>query len=302
MYSLLKAAGIRSYYALVKAGDNDHFLIEDFPCNQFNHVILCVPLQKDTVWLECTNQTMPTGYLSEFTGNRKALLVDETGGILVSTPKYGLHENVLKRELRSKLDEAGNLDMKVSTKYGGIQQDELGGMINTLSKDKLKTILQKSLELESYTLTDFSYEETKTVLPELNEQLQVEVNNYATVSGKRIFIVPNVLNRSNSQFLMDKERVVDIVFNSEWRDEDHCEIEIPEGYQPEAMPQDVSLKTIFGTYSCSVKLSGNKIIYDRVREQFSGRFPATGQAELAQFFDDIYKSDRNKIVLIKKTG
>jgi hypothetical protein len=67
------------------------------------------------------------------------------------------------------------------------------------------------------------------------------------------------------------------------------------------MPKDVSLKTKFGTYNCSIKLNGNKITYHRVREQFSGRFPAKDQNELAKYFDDIYKADRNKIVFVKKT-
>jgi hypothetical protein len=80
MYSLLKAVGIKSYYALIKAGKQDYFLMEDFPSNQFNHAILCVPLQKDTVWLECTSQVQAFGYMGDFTGNRKALIVTEDGG------------------------------------------------------------------------------------------------------------------------------------------------------------------------------------------------------------------------------
>ncbi len=302
MYSLLKAAGIKSYYALVKSGDYDHFLMEDFPSNQFDHVILCVPLQRDTMWLECTSQTIAPGYMSEFTGNRKALLIDEDGGTLVSTPRYGLHENSLVRNVKSRMDAEGNLTMNVSTVYSGVQQDELSMMINGLSKDKIAKVLQRNFELASYNINDFKYQETKTILPELNEQLEITVNNYAAVSGKRIFIVQDILNRWYDKFTLDENRTVDIVLYSEWRDEDNYEIEIPEGYELEAMPQDVSLKTKFGTYSCTAKLNGNKIVYHRVQEQFSGRFPAKDQADLAKFFTDIYKADRSKMVFVKKAG
>lgn len=99
----------------------------------------------------------------------------------------------------------------------------------------------------------------------------------------------------------EEERKIDFVLDYEFRDEDNYEIEVPEGYQLELMPQDISLKTKFGTYSCATKLNGHKIVYHRVREQFSGRFPANDQKELTKFFEDIYKADRAKMVLVKKT-
>ncbi len=94
MYSLLKEAGIFSNYTLVRAGEDDHFFVSDFPCSQFDHVILSVPLKTDTVWLECTSQTLPAGYLSAFTSDRYALVINENGGTLVRTPKYGLKDNL----------------------------------------------------------------------------------------------------------------------------------------------------------------------------------------------------------------
>lgn len=299
MYSLLKAADIKSYYTLVKAGSGQN-IIEDFPSQQFNHVILCVPLQKDTMWLECTSQTLPAGYMSDFTANRKALLIDEQGGTLVSTPRYTIKENVLVRNISGKIDAEGNLQMKVNTNYGGTQQDDLSGMINALSKDKVQKVLQQELDLSTYDINNFKYAENKTSLPELNEQLDVSVSGYATVSGKRLFVVPNILNRSYRKIEVDDQRGIDLLFKEEWRDEDDYEIEIPQGYELEAMPQDLSLKTRFGNYGCTIKLSGNKIIYHRIREQFSGRFPAKDQNDLAKFYEDMYKADRNKIVFVKK--
>ncbi|NOZ46343.1 MAG: DUF3857 domain-containing protein, partial [Chlorobi bacterium] len=61
---LLDAIGIKSYYTLVAAGKKAPEINKNFPSNIFNHVILCIPFEnQDTVWLECTNQNIPFGYL-----------------------------------------------------------------------------------------------------------------------------------------------------------------------------------------------------------------------------------------------
>jgi hypothetical protein len=302
MYSLLRAVDIKSYYTLVRGGRalDDKYLLEDFPSDQFNHIILCVPLSKDTMWLECTSQTEAAGYMGDFTGNRKALLITEDGGKLVTTPRYGIKENIQVRRIQGKIAVDGSLVMNVATTYKGLQQDERSALINQLSKDKVKKYLQEDFELSSYEVNNFKYEQKKNVLPEIDEQLDVVVDNYATITGKRLFITPNILSRGGAKLSLEEERKVDFVLDYEFRDEDNYEIEIPEGYQLEAVPQDVSIKTKFGTYSSIVKLNGSKIVYKRVREQFSGRFPAKDQQDLANFFEDIYKADRSKMVLVKK--
>ena len=64
MHSLLKQFGIISYPALVSSGVYIEPIYKDFPnFQQFDHVILCVPVKKDTIWLECTNQNIPLGSL-----------------------------------------------------------------------------------------------------------------------------------------------------------------------------------------------------------------------------------------------
>lgn len=299
MFSLLKAAGIKSHYALIKAGDFDHFLMEDFPSNQFNHAILCVPLQKDTMWLECTSQFKSAGYMGEFTGNRKALLIDENGGMLVATPRYGLKENTQVRTIKAKLEPDGTLKMNITTNYKGVQQDDLSARIDNLSKELVKKHLEEELQLATYEVNDFTYNMKKATLPEVSEELNVTVSRYATISGKRLFIMPNILSRGGTR-LLEEERAFDFVFDYEFHNEDNGEIEIPDGYEIEAAPQDITIKTKYGNYSMSAKVEGNKIIYKRIREQFSGRFPAKEQKEIIRFFEDIYKADRSRFVLIKK--
>jgi hypothetical protein len=301
MYSLLKAAGIKSYYTLVKAGrdDDDHFLIEDFPVDQFNHIILCVPTQMDTMWLECTSQTTPAGYMGSFTGNRKALLITENGGKLVPTPHYGVKENTQTSSVNGTISKEGDLSFTVKTVYSGEQQDYIQSMINALSKDKVKKELNERLNLSTYDVNDFKYLEKPSSMPSLEEDLAIYVSSYATVSGKRIFIYPNVLNRSGTRISED-ERKLDFVFNYEYRDVDTVQLTIPEGYTLEAVPQNIALKTKYGLYTSTLKIDGNKLFYVRIREQYKGRYPASEKEDLTKFYDTIYKSDRSRVVLVKK--
>lgn len=71
--ALLKEAGIKGYYTIIRAGRNARPIQPNFPSNQFNHVIVSVPNGKDTLWLECTSQTNPFGYQGTFTEDRWAL-------------------------------------------------------------------------------------------------------------------------------------------------------------------------------------------------------------------------------------
>lgn len=299
MYSLLKEAGIKSYYALIKAGKWEHFLHEDLPSNQFNHAILCVPSQKDTIWLECTSQIVPAGYMGEFTGNRKALLLTEEGGVLVNTPRYGLAENRQVRKVRGKVDTDGTLAAKISTSYNAVQQDDLYGMINSLSKEKVKKILQEELDFATYNINDFKYKESKDILPQVEEELDITIDNYATITGKRLFITPNLLNRT-SRKINKEERHYEFSFDYAYQDVDSVEIEIPNGYEVESLPKNISINNKYGLYISAVKIENNKMIYYRILQQFTGRFSAKEQNDIAQYFDEIYKADRSRIVLVKK--
>ena len=300
MYSLLKEAGIPSKYTLVKAGRKANKVLADFPSQQFNHVILCVPLASDTVWLECTSQTLAAGYLGDMTADRYALMVDETGGKLVRTPKYGLKENLELRRISASLDEEATLHIKAKTSYAGLQQDYYHGMINALSREKVKERLHEQLDFATYDILNFDYMEKKSGLPAVEEFLEISVSNYATMTGKRLFIVPNIMTRSGRKLPADEMRKHDLLLGMAYQDIDTVEISLPAGYAPESMPKDVTVSSPFGKYYSTVKLEGNKLLYYRDIQHYGGRYPASDYSTLVSFYDAIYRADRGKVVLVKK--
>lgn len=302
MKSLLAEAGIRSHYTLVHAGEGETDFIEDFTSDQFNHIILCVPGTKDTTWLECTSQTAPAGYLGSFTNDRPVLLITEQGGKLVRTPVYPAAQNLQHRRITAEADEAGNLKVNCITRYTGLQQDDYHGLVNYLSKDKQVEYLKERLKLPSFDIGRLEYTERADAVPvpEMEESLELTVANYASVTGKRLFITPNILNRRNSKLSDESGRSTDIYLRMPYQDTDTVQITLPAGYTPESVFAPVELTSPFGSYAAKVTVEGNRLLYVRRLEMKAGRFPAKDYPELEAFFNQIYKSDRNRVVLVKK--
>lgn len=301
MYALLKEAGVPSVYTLVNSGATGKDIIEDFASQQFNHVILSVPLAKDTTWLECTSQTLPAGYLGTFTEDRYALMITEEGGKLVRTPAYKAKENLQSRKTKATVDETGKLTATITTDYRAMEQDDLFSYINAYSKKEQLEWLKRKLDIPNYDITTFDYKTSAGKLPVVTETLNITAENYAQVSGRRMFIHPNILSKVNIQ-LNDEERTQDIELVYEYTDKDSAEIIIPSGFSAESMPEPVTIQNRFGNYKIEYILNGNKLLMIRNYEKKSGRFPKSEYKALVKFYSDIYKADRAKVVLVKKEG
>ena len=299
MIALLKEAGITGKYVEIYGGKNPPPFIEDFTFSQSNHVISCVPLEKDTVWLECTSQTASPGYMGGSTGNRKALIIDETGGHLVQTPVYKMADNVQVRLVKAIADADGNLNATINNTYSGLQQDFPHSLMFDASKEDREKYLNQMFNLPTYQVTKSDYKEHKGTIPSVDEYLQITLNNYATVTGKRLFLVPNLFGSAIEKLLPDTARQYDYMIKDPYRDIDTVEIKIPNGYKLETMPKDVSLQTKFGKYISSIKLIDDRIIYYRLMEQYNGRFAAKEYNELVLFYQQISKADRSRVVLVK---
>ncbi len=300
MVALLKEAGIKGNTVFIQADGYPPPLDTSFCNDPFNHAICCIPMAKDTIWLECTSQTLPAGYLSGFTANRWGLMLTENGGVLVHTPIYKMNDNIQIRKINATLNDEGHLTATINTQYKALQQDDVQGIINALSKEKVMEYLKNELELPTYDVASFNYVEDKQIIPSIYETLNITANSYAQVSGKRIFIVPNVMTRNHSKLRNDDVRKYPIQINYAYNDIDTVEIAVPSGYSVEALPAASNIACKFGKYASSAKLVGDKIVYYRNRENYSGEYPASDFTDLAKFYEAMYKADRAKVVLIKK--
>ena len=301
MVALLKEAGIKAYSALITAGTEDKDIVSDFPSNQFNHVIVCVPGARDSTWLECTSQTVSPGYMGSFTGDREALLIDDAGSRLVRTPAYRQEENTQYRVINAQLDAAGTLDAAVVTRCTGLLQDDLHGVVHGLSDEEQQKRLRNYFSLPNYEINAFAYREAgSNTVPVITEKVQLVSKNYAAITGKRLFIAPNVLTGSTRKLSDDEQRKEAIIYPYGFKITDSVSIRIPQGYTVESMPKSVKTENVFGVYEIRFELNADTIRMTRRYERNSGRFPASDYKKMAAFYNTIYAADRSRMVLVKK--
>jgi hypothetical protein len=300
MVALLKEAGIPGRYVEIFAGEDHPDLVEDFPSFQSNHVISCVPMGKDTLWLECTSQTGSPDFMGSFTGGRKAILLDDDGGHVVRTPSYTAADNTRSRLVEATIADDGTLDANVNTRYAACRGELPSAIMNELSGQEREKYLNDLFNLPTYSVDKSHYEEKKGTIPVVQEYLHVVSPNYASVSGRRIFVNPDLFDRSSRKLPVDSVRRYDFVDKLAFTDIDSITLHIPTGYQPEAVPADVSIDSKYGKYSETVKVMPDRIVYYRRYEESVGRFPPADYPELVKFYERLYKADHSRIVLVKK--
>jgi hypothetical protein len=300
MVALLKEAGIPARYVEIRAGKDAAPMVESFPSFQSNHIITCVPMGRDSIWLECTDQEVSPGYMGTFTGGRKAILIDDDGGHIVKTPSYTAKDNTRCRVTRAQVNADGNLDANVTTMYQCVRQDLPHAMADEMSAEDRTKYLNDLFYLPTYSVDKSHYEEKKGPMPVVTEDLHVVAPNYAGVSGKRLFIAPNVFDRSRVRLSADSIRKYDFVADKAYTDIDSVVITVPAGYQVEAMPKDVAIDCRFGVFRSNVKFENDKLVYYRFLQQSADRYPPSDYAALVKFYEQLYQSDNQRVVLVKK--
>ena len=141
----------------------------------------------------------------------------------------------------------------------------------------------------------------KDKVPSAVVTVDLNLKRFATVSGKRIFMTPNLMNRSTTLPEKLESRKTNVVTRSAYVHMDTINYTLPEGIYPEYLPAPVNLRTRFGEYEASYLLDQGKLIYVRKLKMNKGEFPAESYNELVEFYRSLSKADNAKMVFLSKT-
>lgn len=299
MLALLKEANIKSYLTVVGANPKSGLRTDFASANQANHMILCVPLQKDTVWLECTSQRSPFNYLGSFTEGRNVLLIAPSGGQIVKTPSLKPSDSQQTRKINVFIDSLGNAKIKLHTQYTGEQFEDIQHQLYSEVKEQ-KDYIYSTLQTPNVKIEKFNYSLAEKDMPKIEESLDLILDNIFVNGGNNKFVTLNLFNKKSYVPEVVPNRKTDFRISMNYHDYDEVVYELPENYKVEFIPKETQIKTDFGIYTSSTTISGNKIIYKREQQMFKSIYPAEKFNDLVAFYKTIYKADKQKAVLVKQ--
>lgn len=299
--ALLKIVGIESFYTEVGAGESTKIKYKDFAsASQTNHIILCVPMQKDSIWLECTSQDSPFNYLGKFTSDRYALLIKEDGGELVKTHHYNINDNLKESVSNVELLKDGSLKYNVLSKYHSLYFDDISAYFS-ISEKKQEESLRKSLDISDYNIDKFNFRMLNDGKYSCGErELNLTLNKCVSVTNKRIFLPVNLITQSYYHFADRKERKFKIVEDECYTVSDTIYYKIPDYYELESMPKNKDIESKYGKYKSTYSIGDSKITCVRTMEINKGEYPAEEFKDFYDFHKKIRKEETVMIVLIDK--
>lgn len=297
MMAMLQQIGISSYYTIIST--NRSRLIPGFPtANQMNHVILCVPVEKDTLWLECTNPQLPLGYIYNDIAGHDALLLTGNGGVIKTLPAYSDSLHTEKQQITVQLSGTGEATVQVNS-ISTLFQYENMLFFTRLSPKEQMDYLRRNVNLTQAKVENITYREIKEKHPSLEVNYVVETNSFGNRTGQRLFVPVNAFRQSFST-PAGKSRQNDIVISFGYKDQDKITLILPEEYSLESLPPPLMFESKFGHFISTYEIENNTLLIYQEVYMKSGRYPASAYEEFVNFRNGISKGYDGKIVLKKK--
>lgn len=297
--ALMQAVGVEAIYSTVFAGPGAKTYTDPaFPSQAFNHVILCLPLDGDTTWLECTSREMPFGFLGDFTDDRPSLLILPEGGKLVRTTRYTREDNLRTLRADVTLGSDGTGDASLNFHWKGLQMDNRLSDVWFQPPSEHRKKLIQSFAIPKFELKEIDHQRIAGADPALNEKIHLALPGYAAITGKRLFIPLNLENRTPVPPVV-KERKYGFELGRSWLDRDTVVYHLPDGYTVEAAPAAVVIEAPYGHYRSEVAVQGNLVTYIREASSTEGFYPADQYEAFVQFRKQMAEADLVKLVLVK---
>ncbi|MFB9053450.1 DUF3858 domain-containing protein [Formosa undariae] len=214
------------------------------------------------------------------------------------TKIYNTEENLLNTSAKIQLNADGSFNADVVVKSYGTQYRGALGLEEATEKNQKLRFKDNWDYINDLDITSVAYTNNKRDI-EFTENVSVSARNYASKTGKRLLLKPNVFNKLAHVPPRYTNRTMPVQIDRGFIDTDTYQINLENGLEVEALQKDVALETKFGSYYSSIKEEEDgSLTYTRKLTYNKGIYPKEDYHAYRDFWIAISKLDNAKIALL----
>lgn len=314
--AMLEVAGIRSRYILIDT--HRGFINPRVPSSWGNHAIIAIEIPADDknasypsvitaksgqryIIFDPTDEYTPVGSLRSDLQSSYALLVSNTAGELIKTPLLPPDTNVISRKGRFTLSIDGALSGEVSEEQGGDYASHERALLHRTDQRERDHLIYQTLgrSLQAFTLDKLEFQQTDLLQKSLLMSFHLATPIYGQARGSMMLVRPRVFN-DESYPVEHKPRQYPIELRRTGRQVDTYEIELPQGYAVDDLPDPVNIDVGFATYRSKVEQQGGKLRYWREYIVKDLSVPPEKYSDWVKL-EGVIGADESAVAILKRT-
>jgi hypothetical protein len=292
---MLDYVGIKSYYTKLYSGVQPRELLTSLPSQQFNHVILAVPVDNDTLWLENTDNTGPFGYNGTSIQNRMVLLIEKGNSRLVRIPAMDLRDVACVRRMKFDIDIIGNANVRLQFLFRGYRFDLYNSLITQYNQEIQNNFVHDNLPFPSFELEEWKIIKKNRDARQVVLEAAITTPKVFRAAGDEHYI--SVIPAEIPAFTAPGIRRLPVSLPFPISISDTLIYHIPPGYNTTILPSNTSLESRFGAYRIVFKTEGQTITVVRDFTLFPGTIAKEDYPVFYKFLSTIKTDEKRKILI-----
>lgn len=309
--ALASAAGFESRLAMIP-NRSDFFFDPTYTTSYFlRGGEIAVRVDGQWKFYDPSSKYVTTGMLPWEYEGCDALITDPKEPVWVKTPMSSPEKSLEKTVGNLKLNEEGTLEGDIQIEYSG----HLGRLLKNFNDDDSQEKREESFKnmLKSHVgaaeITNLKILNVNDPIKPFTYICHVKVPNYATRTGKRLFLQPAFFQFGEAAKFTSNDRRYPLYFKFPYTEQSEVQIDLPAGYALDnaESPGSFNAENVF-KYDVSIGVTKDQasLIYKR-KLSVNGingpnginvmLFPVNSYSAIKQVFDTIHKEDNHQITL-----
>jgi transglutaminase-like putative cysteine protease len=313
--SMLQVAGIHAFY--VPVDDRRGIIDPDEPSLIGNHMITAIEIPADAqddrlraivkgkdgkryLFFDPTNEHTPVGNLPSYEQGGYGILAAGAASQIIALPVLAPESNGTERKGAFTLAADGTLTGLVDTSHSGPGGGDMRRFLKDTDEKERRSGLESDLarSVPGVILDSFQFVQPPSLDKPLELHYKLTAHDYAHTAGPLLLVRARVVGEDvlpND----DKPRTVPIDLSATGHWHDSYDIQLPEGYVVDDMPDPVNIDLDFATYHSSVSAKDKTLHYERDYTMKQVQLPADKQPEFRRLEGSILSDEKATVVLKK---